>query len=120
MKPCCEAHAPGDDALRFLRVGRTQVRDLRRLKLCQLGFPAQDPKRRRDVNNTYLSIRRHTHNAFETPAREMGEMKMDSRLLPDSRCRIGGVELCKSLDVFKGFVIYSKRERGERGKEWEG
>ena len=39
--------APGDDALRFLRVGRTQVRDLRRLKLGQLRFPAQDPKKRK-------------------------------------------------------------------------
>jgi hypothetical protein len=42
-----EAHTPGDDAFRFLRVGRTQVRDLRRLELCQLRFPAQDPKIRR-------------------------------------------------------------------------
>jgi hypothetical protein len=37
-----------------------------------------------------------------------------SHLLSDSRCRISGVELCKSLDVFKGFVIYSERGRGER------
>ena len=44
--------APGDDTLRFLRVGRTQVRDLRRLKLGQLRFPAQDPKRKGVMNNT--------------------------------------------------------------------
>ena len=48
---------PRDNALRFFRVGRTQVRDLRRLKLCQLGFPAQDPKRntKRREHNTYLT-----------------------------------------------------------------
>lgn len=54
MKP-----TPGDDALRFLRVGRTQVRDLRRLELCQLRFPAQDPKKIRrggGVINTRVSL----------------------------------------------------------------
>ena len=45
MKHNATKRIPGDDALRFLRVSRTQVRDLRRLKLGQLGFPAQDPKK---------------------------------------------------------------------------
>ena len=44
MKNRAARRIPGDDALRFLRVGRTQVRDLRRLKLGQLRFPSQDPK----------------------------------------------------------------------------
>jgi hypothetical protein len=74
---------PRDDALRFFRVGRTQVRDLRRLKLRQLGFPAQDPTKKK------LKHRRGKGEEMECPY-----------ILSDSRCRIGGVELCKSLDVF--------------------
>ena len=95
-----EAHTPGDDTLRFLRVGRTQVCDLRCLKLCQLRFPAQDPKNIRDEHTCILSD--------TVPWSKVV-------LLSDSRRRIGGVELCKSLDVFEGFVIYSKGdERKDR------
>jgi hypothetical protein len=59
MKNHAAKRIPGDDALRFFRVGRTQVCDLRRLKLCQLGFPAQDPKKnkiRNDVNTTHVYL----------------------------------------------------------------
>jgi hypothetical protein len=49
MKNHAAKRIPGDDALRFFRVGRTQVCDLRRLKLCQLGFPAQDPKKKKNT-----------------------------------------------------------------------
>ena len=88
MKNHAARRIPGDDALRFLRVGRTQVRDLCRLKLCQLGFPAQDPK-------------------YEGVMKSAKTLAENGDLLSDSRCRISGVELCKRLDVFQGFVIYS-------------
>ncbi len=51
---------PRDDALRFLRVRRTQVRDLCRLKLGQFWFPAQDP------NNTAKRRMSTDSQAYQT------------------------------------------------------
>jgi hypothetical protein len=38
----------------------------------------------------------------------------DEALLSDSRRRIGGVELCESLDIFQSLVVYPEGEEREK------
>jgi len=56
-------------------------------------------KQVRCEHNTYLTDKCRAKNTAAGKEMER-ERERESPILSDSRCRIGGVELCKSLDVF--------------------